>query len=66
MLLTEYDEKKYMKYFKEEGREEGREEGEERVNTLIVLLAEQGRTEDIVKSAYDKEYQQKLFDEFGL
>ena len=31
MCLTEYDEKKTMEQFKEEGREEGREE--ERVNT---------------------------------
>ena len=62
MLLTEYDEKKHMNSI----REEEREETLERVNALIILLSEQGRTEDIIKSAYDREYQQKLFDEFGL
>ena len=62
MLLTEYDEKKHMNWI----RKEEREETLERVNTLIVLLLEQGRTEDLSRAAKDKEYQQKLFDEFGL
>ena len=58
MLLTEYDEKKHMKWI--------REEVTERINTLNILLSEQGRTDDIIKAAKDKEYQKKLFDEFGL
>ena len=36
MLLTEYDEAKYMQMFKEEGREEGREEG--KIAVLISLV----------------------------
>lgn len=62
MLLTEYDEKTYTRHIRREGREEGREETLE----LILELSEQGRTEDIIKAAKDKEYQQKLFEEFGL
>ena len=50
----------------EEGREEGREETLLIVNKLTLLLLEQGRTEDLARAAKDKEYQQKLFDEFGL
>ncbi len=62
MLLTEYDEKKHMNWI----REETREETLETVNKLTILLLEQGRTEDLAKAAQDKEYQKKLFDEFGL
>ena len=49
-----------------EERMEGKDEGQERVNHLIKILAENNRLEDIIKSADDKEYQQKLFEEFGL
>ncbi|MBR3683839.1 MAG: Rpn family recombination-promoting nuclease/putative transposase [Lachnospiraceae bacterium] len=49
-----------------EEREAGREEGRERVNHLNSRLAELGRTEDILKAANDKEYQELLFDEFSL
>lgn len=62
MLLTEYDEKKHLKHVKEEGQAEALE----RVNELILRLSEQGRMDDIVKAAKDKEYQEQLFREFGL
>ena len=48
------------------GIEKGKNEGIDRVNHLIRLLAERNRTEDIIKAAGDKEYQKKLFEEFGL
>ena len=68
--IFEYDEEKHMRQIKEESREEGRKEGEaytlERVNHLIRLLASQSRTEDIVRAASDREWQEKLFKEFGL
>ncbi len=51
---------------KEEGKEEGREEGQIRINELIVRLSDAGRVEDIVRSAKDKEYQEKLLEEMGL
>ena len=44
----------------EKGREEGREERTDIINTLNQKLAEAGRTEDIIKAAYDKEYQNQL------
>ena len=62
MLLTEYDEKKHMNSI----REEGREEGEERFGILTAHLLEQGRIDEAIMAAKDKEYRQKLFDEFGL
>ena len=48
------------------GIEKGKNEGIDRVNHLIRLLAERNRTEDIIKAAGDKEYQKKLFEEFGI
>ena len=50
----------------EEGREEGRAEGERRINRLNIELSKLGRTEDILKAAIDKEYQEKLLKEFEL
>lgn len=81
-LLTEYDERKHMRLERKAERAEGRREGlaeglsqghakgceemQERINTLNVKLIEQNRTEDIIKASKDKEYQEKLFKEFGL
>ena len=50
----------------EEGREEGRIEGVNRINQLNIELSKRGRTEDILKAAVDKEYQEKLLKEFEL
>lgn len=44
----------------------GLKNGEQRVNALILKLLELGRNEDIRRSAIDSEYQQQLFEEFGL
>lgn len=40
--------------------------GIDKVNQLVRLLSQDGRIEDIVKSARDKEYQKQLFIEYGL
>ena len=48
------------------GLEAGRKAGLERVNHLNRLLAEQSRTDDIVRAAIDETYQQKLFEEYGI
>ncbi|WP_426742575.1 PD-(D/E)XK nuclease family transposase [Mediterraneibacter faecis] len=50
----------------EEGREKGRTEGVNRINQLNIELSKLGRTEDILKAAVDKEYQEKLLKEFEL
>lgn len=62
MLLREYNEQAHI----DSEKQISMEEGENRVNQLNILLAEQGRTEDILKAAQDKEYQKKLFEEFNI
>lgn len=47
-------------------RMEGRQEGQERINQLNILLSKNNRSDDILKAAADKEYQEKLFKEFDL
>ncbi len=58
----------YMKSWEMEelARKQGYNEGQEKLNRLNLLLAEDGRTEDIIKAAGDKAYQEKLFAEFNL
>lgn len=51
---------------RKEGREEGLQEGQRLLNQLITLLLADGRTEDLKKSASDKEYQLRLLKEYGL
>lgn len=69
MLLEEGIEKgieKGIEQGMEQGIEKGVKQGQGRVNALIVKLAEAGRMEDIVRAASDREYQDRLFSEFGL
>lgn len=60
--IFEYDEVKHMRQVREEGFDEARDI----INRLNQLLAEQHRTEDIIKAAADAEYQRTLLKEFGL
>ena len=48
------------------GMQQGMQQGEHSINSLILCLAELGRTSDIIKSASDPEYQKSLLKEFGL
>ena len=74
MLLEEFDVEKYERTIKNEGYEEGHadghanglQEGIQRMNRLTVLLLEQNRTEDLLRAAKDKKYQEQLLREFGL
>ena len=50
----------------EEMIEDGRKEERHRINQLNILLSEKNRTEDIVKAALDKEYQELLLKEFDI
>ena len=61
MTLLQRDKQNYN-----EGREDGRAEGAEMLGRLIVLLNENGRSDDVIKAATDKEYRMKLFSEFHL
>lgn len=66
MLLEEYDEQTHIENEKRWSREEGRQEEAERINHLNCLLIEQGRTEDLFRSASDRIYQKQLLKEFNL
>lgn len=48
------------------GLKEGSQAGKDRVNKLNELLAQKGRVDDIVKAATDSNFQEELFEEFGL
>ena len=48
------------------GKEIGMQQGKERVNELTLKLSTLGRIDDILKAASDEEYQERLFQEFGL
>lgn len=43
-----------------------RQNGIERVNILAQRLIEANRTEDLLRSTTDKEYQEQLFQKFGI
>ncbi|MBD5484298.1 MAG: Rpn family recombination-promoting nuclease/putative transposase [Lachnospiraceae bacterium] len=51
---------------RDEGRDEGRNEGQFRINQLNIKLIESGRMDDVVRSAKDRDYQQKLLEELNL
>lgn len=51
---------------RKEGHQKGVRAGVKQINKLNQKLAEAGRTEDIIKAASDREYQEKLLQEFGL
>ena len=61
MLLEEM-----MREERMEGMQEGIQKGQERINQLNILLSEQNRSEDIIKAATDRDYQEQLFKEFNL
>ena len=48
------------------GRELGEKCGLDKVNTLNKKLIELGRTEELIRATTDKEFQKKLFQEFGI
>ena len=58
LALTEYDEK--------EQRELDRRDGEERIKTLGRLMAEAGRTEELIRAFSDQELTDKLLKEFEI
>ena len=72
--IYEYDEVKHMRQTREEGYGDGYNTGfdkgydncQDRLNLLNLKLYNAGRTEDLIKAAGDKAYQQSLFEEFGL
>ncbi|MBQ8597671.1 MAG: hypothetical protein IJ409_07785, partial [Lachnospiraceae bacterium] len=50
----------------EKGIEKGIEQGIQKADKLYAILAEAGRTDDIIKATHNKTYQKELFTEFNL
>ena len=48
------------------GMQRGMHDGQARVNTLNQYLIQANRTEDLLRSTTDEEYQEQLFQEFGI
>lgn len=51
---------------REEGMQQGILQGADRVNRLTLLLMEEKRYADLTRSASDHEYQNQLFEAYGL
>ncbi len=50
----------------EQGIKQGVEQGKERLNLLYGKLLSENRLEDLRKSIEDEEYQNRLYEEYGL
>ena len=48
------------------GEARGKAEGRAKVNRLALLLAQEGRIDDFIRSAKDRDYQRQLLMEYGL
>ena len=74
MLLTEFNQEVYEQVIREEsraeghkeGRKEGRAEGEERANRLHARLISEKRFDELERAVRDRQYQAKLYKEYGL
>lgn len=62
MFLEEYDQELHERTIRREGIEKGYEE----MGELIRALLKDNRQEDLMRSLDDKEFQKKLFREYGI
>ena len=58
--------REWMEDERTEGRIEGRTEGEDRFASLTENLIKNGRTDDLMHAAIDKQYREALFKELRL
>lgn len=54
------------KTIKKEGLKEGIEQGEDRLSRLITKLMESNRSQDVVRATQDKQYRNKLYEEYFI
>ena len=57
---------KVIKNSESKGRKEGEESGANNMGKLMLMLFNQGRTEDANRAAADPEYRKKLYQEFQI
>ena len=63
MVLTEFDEKKFVEDLQKESYDSGYDSGIDKVNSLIRILFAQKRYADLERSANDPKYQAQLIKE---
>lgn len=66
MSIYEYDEERELQLIREGEREIGREEGKDKLNKLYQRLKSDNRVADLMKAIDDKEYQNRLMEEYGI
>ncbi len=49
-----------------DGRKEGRDEGEQKMADLAARLAADGKSDEIVRAAMDKEYRSSLYEKYAI
>ncbi|MCI8313018.1 MAG: hypothetical protein HFI12_12560 [Lachnospiraceae bacterium] len=58
--VLEYEAKTIIR----EGIEQGIEQGENKLSKLIATLMENGRSQDVIRVTQDKQYRNKLYQEY--
>lgn len=66
IILNERGGETMWTYLFDDARKEGKEQGENKMAKLIGILLKQGRTEDASKAAEDKDFRDKLYQEFQI
>lgn len=66
LSIYEYDEERELQLIREGEREIGREEGKDKLNKLYQRLKSDNRVADLMKAIDDKEYQNRLMEEYGI
>ena len=66
MLLTGFDEERFVRTMKEEGIEEGIEKEGERMGRLILRLTAEKRFRDLERAAIDRTFKEELYARYGL
>ena len=62
--VLDYEAKTIKREGLKEGIEQGIEQGEDRLSRLITKLMEGNRSQDVVRATQDKQYRNKLYEEF--
>lgn len=66
LSIYEYDEERELQLIREGEREIGRKEGKDKLNKLYQRLKSDNRVADLMKAIDDKEYQNRLMEEYGI
>ena len=62
--VLDYEAKTIKREGLKEGIEQGIEQGEDKLSRLITILMEGNRSQDVVRATQDKQYRNKLYEEF--